>query len=110
MLVGRHLKRYAETARIACSAVPKNVTCHMLRHSRAMQLYRKGMSLAMIGQLLGHANPETTLIYAYADTEVKRNAISKASASEGIMKGFPSHAKHEAYDENAILISMGLKD
>ena len=80
----------------------------MLRHSRAMQLYRKGMSLAMIGQLLGHANPETTLIYAYADTEVKRNAISKAS--EGIMKGFPSHAKHEAYDENAILISMGLKD
>ena len=108
MLVGRHLKRYAETARIACSAVPKNVTCHMLRHSRAMQLYRKGMSLAMIGQLLGHANPETTLIYAYADTEVKRNAISKAS--EGIMKGFPSHAKHEAYDENAILISMGLKD
>ena len=108
MIAGRHLSRYAATARIACSSVPENVTCHMLRHSRAMQLYRKGMSLSMIGQLLGHANPETTLIYAYADTEVKRNAISKAS--EDIVKGFPSRAKHEAYDENAILISMGLKD
>ena len=104
----RIVKNASDRARSSYNSIPGNVTCHMFRHGRAMQLYRKGMSLAMIGQLLGHANPETTLIYAYADTEVKRNAISKAS--EGIMKGFPSHAKHEAYDENAILISMGLKD
>ena len=29
----------------------------------------------------GHVNPETTLIYAYADTEMKRLAIEKATGS-----------------------------
>ena len=43
-----------------------------------MHLYRRGMSISMIGQFLGHSREETTLIYAYADTEMKRKAIEKA--------------------------------
>lgn len=47
----------------------------MLRHSRAMHLYQKGNDLTLIQQWLGHANMETTLVYAYADTEHKREAL-----------------------------------
>jgi integrase len=35
----------------------------MFRHGRAMSLYRNGMPLALLSEFLGHANPETTLIY-----------------------------------------------
>ena len=51
----------------------------MFRHSRALHLYRKGVPLPLISEWLGHSNMETTLIYAYADTEMKRAAIEKAT-------------------------------
>ncbi len=50
---------------------PPERTPHMLRHSRAMHLYQAGMPLALLTEWLGHADPETTLIYAHADTEMK---------------------------------------
>lgn len=102
------VKAASDKARSSYNSIPENVTCHMFRHSRAMQLYRKGMSISMIGQLLGHANPETTLIYAYADTEVKRAAIQKAT--EDYPELPPASIKPIAYDEDAILAAMGLKD
>ena len=52
----------------------------MFRHSRAMHLYQGGMPLAILSEFLGHEDPETTLIYAYADTEMKRNAVNKAAS------------------------------
>jgi hypothetical protein len=42
------------------------------------------MPLELLAELLGHANPETTWVYAYADTEMKRKAIQKAEAYAGI--------------------------
>ncbi len=51
----------------------------MFRHSRAIHLYRKGVPLVLISEWLGHSNLETTLIYAYADTEMKRKAIEAAT-------------------------------
>ena len=60
--------------------MPNNLHPHHFRHSRAMHLYQHGMELALVSQWLGHANLETTLIYAHADTEMKRRAIEKASA------------------------------
>ena len=51
-----------------------------LRHSRALSLYRKGVPLPLISEWLGHSNLETTLIYSYADTEMKRLAIEKATS------------------------------
>jgi site-specific recombinase XerD len=62
-------------AKNVCEDIPDIVNPHMLRHSRAMHLYQKGNDLALIQQWLGHANMETTLVYAYADTEHKRKAI-----------------------------------
>jgi len=46
-----------------------------------MHLYRAGMPLALLSEWLGHENLETTLIYAYADTEMKRKAIQKATGT-----------------------------
>ncbi|MCL2387714.1 MAG: hypothetical protein FWC89_09240 [Defluviitaleaceae bacterium] len=43
-----------------------------------MSLYRAGIHLTLISEWLGHSQFETTLIYAHADTEIKRRAIEKA--------------------------------
>ena len=85
--VARFLKKYAYEARKKNEHVPENVHPHMLRHSRAMHLYQNGMPLAILSEFLGHEDPETTLIYAYADTEMKREAVEKAS--KNLMFLFP---------------------
>lgn len=75
----RFIQKYARKAKAVCPTVPEKVTPHMFRHSRALSLYRKGVPLPLIAEWLGHSNLETTLIYAYADTEMKRAAIEKAT-------------------------------
>ena len=37
------------------------------------------MPLALLAEWLGHSQLETTQVYAYADTEMKRDAIKKAT-------------------------------
>lgn len=76
------LQKYAAPAREKCSEVPKKIYPHLWRHTRAMHLYQHGMDLSLVSQWLGHANLSTSLIYAYADTEHKRNAIEKAMNDE----------------------------
>ena len=83
--VARFLKKYADKARKINPKVPENVHPHMIRHSRAMHLYQSGMHLSVLSQFLGHEDPETTLIYAYADTEMKRDAVSRASRNMNLM-------------------------
>jgi site-specific recombinase XerD len=45
---------------------------HLLRHSLATNMLRRGASLDEIGQLLRHAQPMTTQIYAKVDIEALR--------------------------------------
>lgn len=68
---------YGLHAQIECSEMPEKVHPHLLRHSRAMDLYTGGMSLQMLQKILGHANLKTTEIYAKTDVERKRAAIAK---------------------------------
>lgn len=82
--VARFIKNYSNKAKMICTEMPEKVHPHMFRRSRAMHLYRSGMPLALLAEWLGHSNPETTLIYAYADTEMKREAIEKATADNSI--------------------------
>ncbi|MFO1219367.1 MAG: tyrosine-type recombinase/integrase [Burkholderiaceae bacterium] len=82
--VARFLRQHADTARQACPDMPSNVHPHMLRHSRAMHLYQAGMPLSILTEWLGHADPETTLVYAHADTEMKRAALEKAAQGHKI--------------------------
>lgn len=72
------LKNYGQAARKACSEVPERVHPHLIRHTRAMHLYRCGMPLSYIAQFLGHASISTTEIYASANIEMLRDAMEKA--------------------------------
>ena len=79
--VAYFIKKYAEAAALECPEMPENIRPHMLRHSRAMHLYQHNMPLNLIMQYLGHASIETTRIYAYADTEMKRAALEKIESN-----------------------------
>ena len=84
------MKNYGRAAREICPDIPERVHPHQLRHTRAMHLYRGGMPLSILSEFLGHASEETTRVYSYADTEMKRKAIEKAIP------------KAVAFDENPI--------
>lgn len=75
----RLIKQHAEAARPSCPDMPAKIHPHLVRHSRAMHLYQAGMPLPVLTEWLGHEDPETTLIYAHADTEMKRRALDKAT-------------------------------
>lgn len=77
--VSLFMRKYGERGRIECSEIPERVHPHQLRHSRAMHLYRSGIPLVLLSEFLGHASVETTRVYAWADTEMKRKAIQKIS-------------------------------
>ncbi len=48
-----------------------------LRHTYASHLVSDGMSLALIGKLLGHTQPQTTARYAHISDEALRNATNR---------------------------------
>jgi len=79
--VAAFVKKYGVSARGDCLSIPERVHPHMLRHTRAMHLYQDGVPLALISEFLGHSQIETTKVYAYADTEMKRKAIQKANST-----------------------------
>ena len=63
-IVRRALKR--------ASLSPEFKGAHLLRHSLATDLLRRGASLVEIGQLLRHSQPDTTQIYAKVDIKALR--------------------------------------
>jgi len=76
----RFIRKYAGTAHKVNPEVPLSLHPHMFRHSRSMHLYHCGLPLVLLAEWLGHAQMTTTLIYANADTEMKREAIEKATS------------------------------
>lgn len=76
--VARFIDKYAMMARMNCQEVPENVHPHMFRHSRATQLHQSGVELAIIARFLGHANMDTSRIYATPSIEMLREAVEKS--------------------------------
>ena len=75
------LATYANLARKeAPDLIPERISCHSLRHSKAMHLLQAGVNLVYIRDLLGHVSIQTTDIYARADSKAKREALEKAYA------------------------------
>jgi len=50
---------------------------HTLRHTTAVHLLKAGVDFATISQWLGHASLNTTMVYARADMELKRQALAQ---------------------------------
>lgn len=72
------LKTYAGMAKqVNPVLVPDNISCHTLRHSKAMHLLQAGVNLVYIRDLLGHVSTQTTEIYARADHKQKCNREAK---------------------------------
>ncbi len=103
------MKEYGLAARKYCPEIPENVHPHLFRHSRAMHLYQGGMDLTLVSQWLGHANLQTTLIYAHADTEQKRRAIELATSPMSPAKKNPSAGVYTVDDEDTLRKLYGLK-
>lgn len=60
--VWAEVKRAAKAYRLKCNLSP-----HSLRKYYAVRLYAKYGDIGKVAKVLGHSNPETTLIYAMAD-------------------------------------------
>lgn len=59
------------------SGAGKRIHPHALRHTTAVYLLKAGVDFATISQWLGHASINTTMRYARADLDLKRQALSQ---------------------------------
>jgi len=89
------LHHYANIARNKnAGIIPEKISCHSLRHSKAMHLLQAGVNLIYIRDILGHESVQTTEIYARVDSQQKREAIEKAYVGV-IKKEKPSWTENE---------------
>ena len=74
--VQRILAQYSEVARRVCDSIPQSVHPHMLRRTRASNLYQDGVAIELVSTVLGHARVETTKShYAKPSVSQLRNAL-----------------------------------
>lgn len=73
-LLRRYVKKAAEEMP---SLRDKRLHPHSLRHSTAIAMLKAGVDFATISQWLGHAGLNTTMRYARADIDLKRQALSQ---------------------------------
>ncbi|MGB8454780.1 MAG: tyrosine-type recombinase/integrase [Anaerocolumna sp.] len=82
------LKKYTYQCRETIH-MPENIHFHMLRKTRAMNLYQAGCPLSYIQQLLGHESISTTSgFYAFATLKTLADSIEKANPTVSTEKSW----------------------
>ncbi|CAK7061784.1 tyrosine-type recombinase/integrase [Tissierella sp.] len=107
--IRKFMSEYGNAARLVCPDIPEKIYPHLWRHSRAMHLYQHGMDLTLVSQWLGHAHLETTMIYAHADTELKRKAIEKATSVQSPLNDKSAISQFDVNDDEVLKRLYGLK-
>lgn len=70
-------KHLAAAGKNAPALADKRIHPHSLRHTTAVCLLKAGVDFATISQWLGHASLNTTMRYARADIDLKRQALAQ---------------------------------
>lgn len=107
----RFIKKYGISAHGVNKEVPESLHPHLFRHSRSIHLYRSGMPMVLLSEWLGHAQISTTLhYYANADTEMKKEAIEKATSKLNPLVSDDSASLEWENDEDMIRRLYGLSN
>jgi integrase/recombinase XerD len=70
------LREYlALTSKAVPTLIEKRIHPHSLRHTTAIHLLKAGVDFASISHWLGHSSLDTTMRYARADVDMKRQAL-----------------------------------
>jgi integrase/recombinase XerD len=69
------LQKYINQARANRTALRERISPHTLRHTKAMHLLQAGNPLVVISSILGHAQVQSTELYARADMQMKQKAL-----------------------------------
>jgi integrase/recombinase XerD len=70
-------KHLAVSSKSAATLANKRIHPHSLRHTTAIHLLKAGVDFATISHWLGHASLNTTMRYARADIDLKRQALAQ---------------------------------
>ncbi|MOA36463.1 site-specific tyrosine recombinase XerC [compost metagenome] len=70
----------ALAAELSMDSAP-DLRIHDLRHTTASWLVAQGVSLPMVGRVLGHASTQTTARYAHLATDPVREVLNQAAAA-----------------------------
>lgn len=70
-------KRIGECSAAVATLRGRRIHPHTLRHTTAVHLLKAGVDFATISQWLGHASLNTTMVYAQADLDLKRQALAQ---------------------------------
>lgn len=61
---------------VRLAGLPEHLRFHSLRHSHATHLAMRGVSLYIIGQLLGHSDAKTTRVYSHVQPETLHSTVN----------------------------------
>lgn len=77
--IERIIRKYSSQIRNEHPDLPEKCYPHMMRRTRATNLYQDGTELELVSRILGHSSTETTRIYAVPSIEMMRKAMETGS-------------------------------
>lgn len=87
--IERIIKKYADQIRLDHPTLPKSCYPHMVRRTRATNMYQDGTDLELIARILGHSSTETTRIYAVPSIDMIRKAMERGNPATDEKQEWP---------------------